>query len=1014
MPFRETGNLNSQLEGSARHIGRHQGNQAWVENTPQGGVKLDSQLEGGAGHHVYAPRVRECVMRPGVAGLRGTSREPRVRACSIRRAGTEMRQNPQCQGLINWLQQHRLPFFCRTELYLHYLLCIELLPDGRQRNYHHEAKKARTELHGRDKCTHADRWLLRRCIGSVRGILRFRSFLRGTAGEELTSFWLSAERILGVDEHSESQQDLYLSLLRILMVTHLRAGSAVLETCSISSESVLQLRCWHPPGLRREVLQWMQAEALQRIQQYCVPAFLSHCRVCLSRLPEGHALLELSQQKGTLDQQLPVHIPMSILLPKEPSKTYSSKDAKRRVWHLLTSGRGNTYPSSPKKPTNQYPSTKKDKAGRHSPHLESQKQNDFTPRTQEKTPSPITHQNFQGEKQQPDLMNHLLPPHPPSSRTQETPIIYPFSSLGIEVREGSLVTSDWLHWALSGEEYAGSPFRAFLMERGSKFAAQLVNLWQELGSVLQVLLTEGSLALCQALSDRLLQHYLHEKKEGLGLMPHSPKPNLSLTSHIATRLRELLPFRDAAPWVLQAQSQICQSLGPLYEQFLDAEDKTFLQFLTSSSQDISPRRSAKANEGGVNNRIMQKLKTALALARACSLGGELEPLDTQGWKLMLAEDISQGGSIQPSAQPVVYIRDYSTMSFAELALWNPKLAIEKLSKEFREFCGNRPSTEQIVKPVQRSVRWQKGDPLFMRKGAALLRKPLCQPRSLLEVLHHPVHLELFRQYLRVNNAEAPLNFWLSVEKLISVTDPKAKRTRIKGILKRFFKSDIRPEILLQCDAIIIREIPKMSSVSTNILMSAQSYVLKSMEEKWFKGYQDTYPAPTDGDSKPQETILKQKRGSAITAKLKNIWMFLTAFVRCMCKFRRTIYDPVTRREYENFLREEVYNDLENLASPPSVSSPRSCTSSPQRSHATMPRLITTGYVDESEIVHIRRRSVNNRVIIVNYAINDLSFYIEIERYMSYSIAARSQLGTTSDQGSQQQQCWVFRAPRVAI
>lgn len=53
-------------------------------------------------------------------------------------------------------------------------------------------------------------------------------------GEELTKFWLAAERILGIDETDESQQDLYVSLIQVLMATHLQEGSTVVTLCNTS------------------------------------------------------------------------------------------------------------------------------------------------------------------------------------------------------------------------------------------------------------------------------------------------------------------------------------------------------------------------------------------------------------------------------------------------------------------------------------------------------------------------------------------------------------------------------------------------------------------------------------------------------------------------------------------------------------------------------------------------------------------------------------------------------------
>ncbi|PNJ53667.1 RGSL1 isoform 15, partial [Pongo abelii] len=58
----------------------------------------------------------------------------------------------------------------------------------------------------------ADQWLLQKCIGGVRGMWRFYSYLTGSAGEELVDFWILTEKILSIDEMDLEVRDYYLSL----------------------------------------------------------------------------------------------------------------------------------------------------------------------------------------------------------------------------------------------------------------------------------------------------------------------------------------------------------------------------------------------------------------------------------------------------------------------------------------------------------------------------------------------------------------------------------------------------------------------------------------------------------------------------------------------------------------------------------------------------------------------------------------------------------------------------------
>lgn len=120
-------------------------------------------------------------------------------------------------AFLKWLETHRMVFFKQTELYHNFLLCAEILDFASSKSTGNvtvtwQCRRKPTvclETHelvtgsnhitliccfsyyscfvfddvAEDlKWTPADQWLLRKCLGSVRGIQRFRSFLKGTAG----------------------------------------------------------------------------------------------------------------------------------------------------------------------------------------------------------------------------------------------------------------------------------------------------------------------------------------------------------------------------------------------------------------------------------------------------------------------------------------------------------------------------------------------------------------------------------------------------------------------------------------------------------------------------------------------------------------------------------------------------------------------------------------------------------------------------------------------------------------
>uniref|UniRef100_A0A4W5R230 RGS domain-containing protein n=1 Tax=Hucho hucho TaxID=62062 RepID=A0A4W5R230_9TELE len=141
----------------------------------------------------------------------------------------------------------------------------------------------------------------------------------------------------------------------------------------------------------------------------------------------------------------------------------------------------------------------------------------------------------------------------------------------------------------------------------------------------------------------------------------------------------------------------------------------------------------------------------------------------------------------------------------------------------------------------------------------------------------------------------------------------------------------------------------MRTVSCEVLYTIQDLVTKSLEGTWFKQYQDTFPPCSAVGS---DSCL---RGAILKTKLKNVWMVFCRFIKTVCKFQNAMKDPRTRTGFELYLRMSYRHFSESCDSraPPK---------------------------EEGDTSHMKRRVINGKVIIIDFLINDLSFYLESERF----------------------------------
>ncbi|XP_040841701.1 regulator of G-protein signaling protein-like [Ochotona curzoniae] len=854
------------------------------------------------------------------------------------------------KGLLTWLEKYRLPFFCKTNLCFHYILCQELIgfvksPEG--------AEMMRWKT--------ADQWLLQKCTAGVRGMWRFCSYLKGSAGEELVDFWILAEKILSLDETDPEVEDHYLSLLLALKATHLQEGSRVATLCNVNIKSLLNLSIWHPTQSvsRRETLGHMQKVALFKLQSYWLPNFYTHAKAQLAQQEACRGLMQ--DYETRLCSFCCAHsggLPLNMSIQKGPyaQRRYSSRHAKKKLWQLLDSGCWSLEMDLPPdagpvppwaRPVPQAPSSK-DRA------------------TDEELAygwKASVRCRAAGHLHMAGLLETLCSSH----LKTDTPIInHSSQTLTIRGAPGHSRSCGCTHWALCADACAGGPFRDFLKKLNLKVETQLLDLWQDLHSFLGVLTSSrrtGKAVFRHVLCNRICQLYLGE---------HS-HPHLPLKPQTLQGLRELLPAGDVNPWIPRAQMEICQALSPWYEEFLNEEDYWFLNF-TTQSRLVKSRWRKTESADGESSFLCRRLQEALLLSQALA---HLEEMEAAEWQRLATEDLRQGGSLQVELSSPVFLADFSKMTFEELCSKNPKVAIEKISADYRAYCEKAPPkdfTMEIVREPKKAPAPRKLS--FYRKAG--LRKPSVRPRNLTEILLNPQHLDFFREFLKERKAESPLQFLVAVHKLSTETNEKLYKSSLENIIKTFFHGKLPPEEMLQCNVPILREITNMRRVSTTTLLMLQGHVTKSLEEKWLKEYQDLFPArplETDVDMpsaprKPSKvTTAATVTSTYLQDSQKRGWMKMVSFIKSFCKYRRFTADASRRQEFEDYLHLEMYNHKENFTSPNVTGRPTFL--SPSTRSADQ---------ENGEPGLAKRRIFGHRIITINFAINDLYFFSEMEKF----------------------------------
>ncbi|XP_040595095.1 regulator of G-protein signaling protein-like [Mesocricetus auratus] len=891
------------------------------------------------------------------------------------------------KGLLTWLEKYRLPFFCKTNLCFYYILCQELIsfiksPEG--------AKMMRWKM--------ADQWLLEKCISGVRGIWRFCSYLMGSAGEELLDFWILAEKILSIDETDVYVRDYYLSLLFVLKATHLQEGSRVATLCNMNIKSLLNLSIWHPnqSTTRREILSHMQKVALFKIQSYWLPNFYTHAKMTMANEEACHGLMQEYETRlcsvcCTHTGGIPLN--MSIKKSRRSQRKYSSRKAKRKLWLLidpiLWSLETDIKPEVSTKPPKEMSLAEKVVSQKPFLGVDSSKETviHFLNKDTQYAKKPVVKKKSKLQLH----MEGLFEAKFTNNLRTSTPIINHTAPLAVKKSLRRGISFGYTHWALSADACAGSPFRYHLKKLNLKVEVQLLDLWQELQHYLGVLMSNrksGNALFRHMLGNRICELYLDEQ---IG-------PPLPLKPQTIQGLKKLLPLGDVNPWVPKAQKEICKVLCPWYDEFLNEEDYWFLVFTTQTRFIKARWHKREATSKEENILLYKRIQESLVLSQGLA---NLQEMESMQWQKVATENLRRGGSLQVELTTApVFLEDVNKMTFEELAFKNPKLAIEKISEDFKIYCEKAPAkvyTVEIVKQPKHTPSQRKTS--FVKK--AVIRKPSIRPsfgfidfspqsdyflastppRNMTEILLNSQHLEYFREFLKERKAETPLDFLIALQKTMMETNEKSYKASLESMTKTYFHGKIPPEEMLQCDAPLIKEVVHMRHITNTTLLLLQGHVMKSLEEKWFKEYQDMFPPrPVEVELETQFLPRKPSKSAIHLQESQNKgWMKMICFIKSFCNYRRFMANPKKRQQFIDFIHLEMYNTKENFSASP--------TTPPIRHTPISPSARSTEQ-ENGEMVLMKRRIFGHRVIIVNFAVNDLYFFSEMEKFNDLVSSAR--------------------------
>ncbi|XP_059839519.1 regulator of G-protein signaling protein-like [Hypanus sabinus] len=771
-------------------------------------------------------------------------------------------------------------------------------------------------------------------------------------GAELVEFWMRMERMRKLDETDINQQDQYFAQFRTIQAAHLQEGSVVLSTCGGFTEDIPLSKSKEPFRTRRDFLVKLQKRVLEKLKGYWLPRFLTHCKQSLRKVKEYSVIIREYQGKTSENQSPSPVLTMSITHRGGIMQPYFTKAHKRLLWRLPDCEgkhvKTHNFKAKEQRDSCQaQPGITAPKSTLRS--FPKQDESWFSPQAPQRVPCSLATKdkgatNMQSEYVFPQLGSSI-------------PLIKAPSMLQCQRFPEMPQHFRYLHWAFNADLLAGKPFAAFLRVSGNLSKLQYLCLWHEMGNFLNIVLSVKDRAgylLRKIVAEKIVEVYLTESSN------QYTKLQVATTENLKT----LLPSGQVIPWIFAAQKEICETLQETYDEFLDEEDKIFLN-LVAGSEPNDPSSWTECKKlptptTDAEDLLIRRMARALLLSQACTAVSNSESLTDEDWKLLVTEDTANLSSMlmlpKPSAEDV----DIKSMTFEELALKYPKLAVEELSKNFHQYYKKMVLLGLLNKEILREELWKKLNMGHLKLGDKILTRLKGIPRKLADVLTDPIGIHFFRRFLEIYDAESPLQFWQAVENLQNLTTANERKFYTNWVINNFFNKNINP---------VIAVVVSVEVMQWKIKFGDDSELEESCSiQQWFELYLKTYPAESQYH---KDSSIHTFRSIHVLSQTNRAWKELQKVIKMIILFLRMIKTPHVCQMFESYLRDEVYNDEENMTASHNQST------IPSVANSLIVRV--SEYGEDAEVPQIRKRVVCSRHIIVNYLVNDLHFCMEIQQ-----------------------------------
>nr|XP_046213699.1 regulator of G-protein signaling protein-like [Oncorhynchus gorbuscha] len=844
---------------------------------------------------------------------------------------------------------------------------------------------------------------------------RFCSFVKGTRGEELVTFFVKVERLLQIHwQQDGSQRNRYQALLTVIKAVHLTEGSSIMTTCRIPSEGLLKIFSGSEPGGMDQILYEMRSKALCRLQSYWLPQYLCSCKLSITKLKECASIVKEYEDIAsnlTLVEIPALLDPLGWSLGSPPSegptvtRTYCSKVRKRLLWrahqrpgtglrvgaagmpdgpamqqwlpmagdgdqgectnivHLMSRHGEEIVVSGDKTHGGNGKRESRSKRGGSG----SSKRSTSTPLLRKVSSASLGHRTaplpvvpILPSKSLSNLDSSSTDPIIPPHACMETPICHLPSITTTPVTSTPDPPSRPVWGTPHYDEHLSLALSADALAGGP-----YENFLRVSGQTVML----HHLGLWQELDGFL--NLLLKMEDG---------PSKALRQVLARKIMAVY-LSDAWQCVSRPEGEWCTTYltkSTVCHLINLLPSGNVMPWIYTAKQELcqilGPTYNAFLDEEDkvilfylfTQNEVKGKVSRRATAPSSAPTAPE-QQVRRMREALALCQACAE--PLTEETWALLPLEDVRTggsvhlhyrktnlydLPFETLAEKYPKVAVEAISKTHRLYYDWKPVQEETKKPVVTSSP-KKSFHLMKDKDHSFAEKPSMRPRFLEEVMRSPTNLDFFKRYLRAYDAHGALNFYHEVDKLRHV-DSLLQKTKINSIVSRFLRRADAKDYL-QCSANLISQIPKMRYVSPDIIFAAQDLVIKSLEATWFKKYQETFPPCTNVTDTSTRTIV-------LTNKLKHVWSVFSGFIKSICKFRHAMKDNLTRSKFEGYLRHN-WQDF-SLRYMPSMGS----------------RQIESVDLSSEEVdsSHLKRRVINHKLITVEFLVNDLSFYLETESF----------------------------------